>query len=419
MKRAVLLIFALMLIFAVALFGCSKPPAHVLYHCPMHPTVISDHPGVCPICGMKLVPIETSPPPQAVAPAGAAPAELAPITMSAEQRGLAGVQTVAAKLDRLTKTIRTVGAVVTDQTRVRAVQTKMAGWVEKLYVNSTGQLVAKGKPLLSIYSPQLLATQEEFLRARATAKQFADSTIPEVKQGGDDLLRAARRRLELLDVPAEFIDRLEQTEKIQRTVELTAPASGYVTAKQVLEGQKVEPGMELLTVADLSQVWVEADIYEYEAREVRVGQEANLTLAYDPSVTLPGKIAYIYPYLNPDTRTLKARFEVANKNLMLKPAMYVNVELQSQTAAGVIVPDAAVLDTGRRQIVFVETGPGRFEPRAVRLTDKADGFARIDGGVQAGEQVAVRANFLLDSESRLRAAIAAAQPGGPTPAGAP
>jgi RND family efflux transporter MFP subunit len=383
--------------------GCAKKATGVLYHCPMHPTVISDHPGDCPICGMKLVPVhsdETAP--------SAGPAGMAPVIMTDGQLRLAGVQTVPARTDRLIRSIRAVGVVVADETRVRSVQTKMAGWVEKLYVNSTGQAVAKGKPLLSIYSPELLASQEEFLRARATAAQFANSAIPEVKQGGEDLLQAARRRLQLLDVPDAFVAQLEQTQKPQRAVTLTAPVSGFVTVKQVREGQQVQPGMELFTVADLSQVWVEADVYEYEARGLRLGDAARLTSPYDATVSLTGKVAYIYPYINSETRALKARFEVPNKDLTLKPAMYVNVELQSPTAPGAIVPDSAVLDTGERQIVFVETAKGRFEPRQIRVSDRSDGLARVESGLAAGEAVAVQANFLLDSESRLRAAIAGA-----------
>jgi Cu(I)/Ag(I) efflux system membrane fusion protein len=325
--------------------------------------------------------------------------------LSDEALHLAGVQTATAALSQFGGTIRTVGTVVPDETRVRHVHTKVSGWIEKLYVNFTGQMVHKGKAILSLYSPELLSSQQEFLRAREAADRFAKSDMPEVRQGGKDLLDAARRRLELFDVPVGFIDDLEKTGEARRTVTLLAPVTGFVTAKQVFEGHEVEPGMELFTVTDLSNVWIEADFYEYEVRDVRVGQEATLTLAYDPAVRFSGKVTYVYPTINPDSRTLKVRFEVPNRDLKLKPAMYVNVELALEAREGIVFTDSAVLDSGIRQIVFVETSAGHFEPREVRVAGRSDGNVLVESGVAAGEKVVTRANFLLDSESRLRAAI--------------
>jgi Cu(I)/Ag(I) efflux system membrane fusion protein len=313
-----------------------------------------------------------------------------------------------ARRGTLARAIRTVGEVKADETRISQVHTKVSGWVEKLFVNSSGQAVRKGQPLLSIYSPELLATQEEFLRARESAARFAASDAPEVRLGGVDLLESARRRLMLFDVPQSLIETLEQTGQPQRTVTLDAPASGFVTAKDVFAGARIEPGMTLFTVTDLSKVWVEAEVYEYEASLVRPGQTARVTLAYDPSRTYTGRISYIYPYLNTDSRTLRVRFEFDNPGLALKPGMYANVELDAQAVQGVLIPDASILDTGPRQIVYVMVGEGRYEPRQVKVGVRSDGQSQILSGVKAGEAVVDRANFLLDSESRLRAAITSA-----------
>jgi multidrug efflux pump subunit AcrA (membrane-fusion protein) len=465
---AIVLLAIGMLAAGVLAAGCGRTAGngrtgsrqHQQYHCPMHPTYVTDRPGDCPICGMKLVLIESKEskaPAGSSAPAGAArrilhyrnpmdPSVTSPVPMkdpmgmdyvpvysdevsagggveghasvevSPDELRLAGIQTAVARRGRLARTIRTVGEVKADETRVSQVHTKISGWVEKLFVNSSGQVVRKGQPLLSIYSPELLATQEEFLRSRESAGRFAASDIPEVRRGGVDLIEAARRRLMLFDVPRSLIETLERTGQPQRAVTLEAPASGFVTAKDVFVGARIEPGTTLFTVTDLSRVWVEGDVYEYEAPLVRPGQEARVTLAYDPSKTYTGRITYVYPYLNADSRTLRVRFEFDNPGLALKPGMYANVELDAQAVEGVLIPDGAILDTGPRQIVYVMTGEGRYEPRQVKVGVRSDGQAEILSGVKAGEAVVDRANFLLDSESRLRAAITRA-PGADTAGG--
>ncbi|MGE5361802.1 MAG: efflux RND transporter periplasmic adaptor subunit [Bacteroidales bacterium] len=456
---------------ALMLTGCQAAQPRTMYHCPMHPNYVSDRPGECPFCGMKLVPIEkgTTPtrpaaqPPAAPAPsAGAPPAAPAKVlytcpmhpqvqsdkpgqcpicgmdlvkktvssktgqyvagpqqgTAAAPQAGipihdydyssqLAGIRTVAATTGTLTGTLLTSGTVVMPETGVRQVTTKVAGWVEKLYVNSVGRLVRAGEPLFELYSPELLASQEEYVKARETAGQFAKSSLPEVQRGGQDLAAAARRRLELYDVPPEFIERLEQTGTPQRTITFRAPFGGYVTEKAVVEGQRVEPGMNLITLADLSQAWVTAQVFEAEAAAARPGRAALVTLPYDPSVKLRGRLDLVYPTLDAETRSLKVRLRFANPNLVLKPGMFVTVEIESQRAHGVVVPDTALVDTGTRQVVFVQTGPGRFEPRDVQAGLRSDGQVVLRSGLKAGEQVAAAANFLLDSESRLRSAMGA------------
>jgi RND family efflux transporter MFP subunit len=444
--------------------GAEEAGEAAQYTCGMHPWVLSDKPGDCPICGMTLTKIE--PQPAASAPAeeddffadldgpkerrvlfyrnpmdpmvtspvpakdsmgmdyvpvyadevqatrAASPAGLVTVRVGEEGIRVSGLQTAAAARERISRTVRTVGIVTPDETRIRHVHTKIAGWVERLHVSFTGQLVQKGEPILSLYSPELLASQEEFLRARETADKFGTSGSQRVRRLGQELLTSARNRLELFDVPETFIAAIENTGEPRRAVTLNAPSGGFVTAKGIFEGQRVEPGTELFTVTDLSRVWIEADVYEYEAASVRLGQEAVLSLPYQSGVRLSGRVSYVYPYLSPESRTLKVRFEFPNPELVLKPAMYADVTLALESAEGVAIPDSAVMDTGVRRVVFVESAPGTFEPREVRLGVRGDGRAQVLAGVAEGEKVVVRANFLLDSESRLRAALTKMTGGG-------
>ena len=495
--RRVAVLLAAVLIAGLAFSACARQAATATkYHCPMHPTYVSDAPGDCPICGMRLVPIEpktaAAQAPKYICPmhpkvvsdkpgecpecgmdlvlAGeieqpkgvAAPAErkllyyrspmdpavtspvpakdamgmdfvpvyadegatvsgvpgMARLDIGAEGLRLTGVQTAPAVRERLLRTLRAVGTIVADESRVRRVHTKIGGWVEQLHVNFTGQLVRKGEPLLSIYSRELLASQEEFLRAREAAARFATSDMPEVRKGGQDLVEAARRRLQLFDMPDDQIADLERSGQAQRTVTLLAPAAGFVTSKGTFEGQEINPSMDLFTITDLSRVWIEADLYEYEARQVQVGQAGRLTLPYDAGRTLRGRIAYISPTVNPETRTLGVRFEFPNPDYTLKPAMFADVELDIDSGPGLVIPDSAVLDTGERQVVFVARGEGQFEPRLVQVGARSGGKAQILSGLEAGDQVVIRANFLLDSESRLRAVIAGLKTSAPrTPGG--
>lgn len=433
------------------------PKEHKTYTCPMHPEFLTDDPNEhCPKCGMKVVerpargqgsaetgvrpsgehaapgdrkvlyyrnpmnPEVTSPVPakdemgmdyvpvyaEEAAPAVGGVRGMATVEITSEGIHLSGVQTEPAVFERVARSVRTVGTVTADETRIRHVHTKTAGWVEKLFVNFTGQRVRRGQPILSIYSQELLASQEEFLRARETTSKFAASELQEVRRGGEELLQSAEQRLRLFDVPEDFIAELKRTGQPQRAVTLLAPVSGFVTAKEVFEGQQIEPGMELFTITDLSRVWIEADFYEYEARALHVGQETKVTLPYDPSRELAGRVTYVYPTLNPDSRTLRVRLEFQNPDFALKPAMFANVELPLEATDGIVIPDSAVIDTGERQVVFVSLGGGRFEPREVTLGVRSSGKAQVLSGVAAGDQVVTRANFLLDSESQLRAAVA-------------
>jgi Cu(I)/Ag(I) efflux system membrane fusion protein len=403
--------------------GCAHhAPAAQEYTCPMHPAYVTNHPGDCPICNMRLVPrvapdstrrVDSGP-----AAAGAV-AGHADVTMTGDARQLSGVQTAAAVREHLARRIRTVGIIVPDETRIHHMHVKVGGFVESLLMNVTGQRVRQGEPAFTLYSPELLASQEELLHAGHAVAELLPDAPAETRRGAQDLLDAARHRLELLDVPADFIAGVERSGHTQRAVTFSAPVSGYVTMKNVIEGQQVEPGSELFAITDLSHVWVEADFYENEAHLVAVGQTAELTLPYDPGTSLAAKVTYIYPYVDAESRTLKVRFDLENPRLVLKPSMYVDVWLSVQSAEGVVIPESAVLDSGERQIVFVETRGDRFEPRNVKIGLRSGGRVQVLSGVEPGENVVVRANFLLDSESRLRGALAKPEAAAPDSGGRP
>jgi len=330
---------------------------------------------------------------------------LAGVVLDGRGVALAGVQTEAATRGNVRRTVRTVGRVVPDETGVSHVHTKIGGYVEKLHANFSGQYVTKGSPLLDLYAPEILATQEELLGAKRSADRLAASTDTSQLESATGIVVAARRRLALYDVPADVVAAIERDGFARRTVTLTAPSSGYVTSKGIVEGQQVEPGMELYTLTDLARVWVEADLYEFEARAARVGQEAALSLPYDPDLRLTGKVTYVLPVLDPESRTIKVRLEFPNPNLALKPGMFADVTITLEATDGVSIPDSAIIDSGTRQVVFVGQGQGRFEPRLVQLGVRGEGRAQVLSGVAAGEPVVVRANFLLDSESRLRSLV--------------
>lgn len=390
-------------------------PHKDLYTCPMHPEVQSDKPGQCPQCGMDLVKKEPAAEPQKKTSEAGQPATpntpgLAAVHTEGGRGEMAGIRTAVAGNDTVVSAVRAVGTVVPDEGRVRHVTTKVGGYVEKLYVNADGQTVRAGQPLFELFSPELLASQEEYLRARQSAAEFAASPLPEVRRGGEDLAASARRRLELFDVPAEFLEQLDRTGKARRTIVFRAPFSGYVSEKNVVEGHKIDPGVDLLTITDLSRVWVAAQLYEAEASAAQVGRPATVTLPYDAGTSLRGRVSLVYPTIETESRTIKVRLEFANPRLTLKPGMFVNVELEASRVAGVVVPDSAIIDSGTRQVVFVEAGPGHFEPREVQVGPRAGGKAVLRTGVRAGERVAVSANFLLDSESRLRGAVGGKSP---------
>lgn len=367
-----------------------------MFQCPMHLQIIQDHFGTCPICGMDLVPMEEL-------QGGASSVEgLATITIDHERQQLIGLRTVEVAVGPISGELRTLGRITVDETRVRKVNVKVEGFVEKLFVDFVGKPVAKGQPLFTLYSPEFVSAQREYLLALKTEKALSGGSL---RQSGGDLLEAARQRLLLWDVPQETLERLEKTGEVQRALTLRSPISGIVTVKNVVEGGRITPADVLFEVTDLSRVWVQADVYEAELARVRPGQAASLSLQAFPGESHTGRVAFLDPVLDPKTRTAKARLEFANPRGSLKPEMFGEVVIQGPGRKGMLVPLDAVLDAGAKKVAFVALGDGKFEPREVVTGQTAGEKVEIRSGLEAGDQVVVRANFLVDSESRLKAAM--------------
>lgn len=331
----------------------------------------------------------------------------AAVSVSPERQQLMGIRTATAEIRPMVRTIRTVGIVTYDETRMAQVFSKVEGWIENLLVNYTGTLVRKGEPLFTIYSPDLVATQEEYLIALRAKQTLGSSSIKEISTGSESLLESAHRRLSLWDISDEQISELQKSGKPKRTLTLYSPISGFVLKKDAVQGMRVMPDKELYTIADLSTVWVNADIYEYELAHIRVGQKTTIKLAYYPAREFVGKVSWIAPVLDEKTRTAKIRLEFPNRELVLKPEMYANVEIEINAGRKLAVPDEAVLDSGLRNVVFLDKGEGRFEPAEVKIGSKFDGYYEVLAGLSPGERILASASFLLDSESRLKEAMGA------------
>ena len=375
-----------------------KDDLKVLYWVdPMHPNYKSDKPGKAPDCGMDLVPVYEN---------GATPTSVPQdaFLISPEKQQLIGVTYGQVAYEPLSKTLRTVGRLAYDETKISHVHTKIDGWIEDVYVDFTGKQVSQGQPLLTVYSPDLLQSQQEYLLALKGRKELAESSLREAAAGADSLYESARRRLELWDITDAQIKELERTGKPSKALPIYAPASGFVLARNAYPKQRVTADSDLYTIADLSNIWVIADVYEYEAPEVMLGQRADVTLTYFPGRTFTGKVTYIYPQVDATTRTLKVRVEIANPNTVLKPDMFANVELKIDYGKKLVVPQEAVLDSGSEQIVYISLDGGYFQPRKVQLGPKVDNRYIVLGGLKAGERIVTSGNFLIDSESRLKSA---------------
>ena len=438
--------------------GCGKKGATAVaakkYQCPMHPEIIRDAPGDCPICGMKLVPMEEKARTGAAATGGTAapaaarkillyrspmnPSETSPIprkdsmgmdfvpvyadeaevtagspeglalvTIDAAKRQLLGLKTIEAHRAPFETSIRTTGRVAPDERRVHHVHTRYEGFVEHVTADFTGKYVKKGEALAFIYSPELYATQQEYLLALRASRALGTSGISSVAEGGRDLLAAARQRLLLWEITPADIERIEKNGEPIRAMPVYAPISGFVTGRTAYHGMKVMPADTLFDILDLSHVWVLADVYENELPRLSIGQRATMTLSYWPGRAWSGTLTYIYPAVDEKTRTVKVRIELDNPKGELKPEMYADVTVRGRTREVLQVPDDAILESGTRNIVFVSEGEGKLVPREVSVGDHGAGVVEIRDGLKEGEVVVRGANFLVDSESRLKAAIGA------------
>jgi Cu(I)/Ag(I) efflux system membrane fusion protein len=327
------------------------------------------------------------------------------VQISPERQQLIGVKFGTVEMRPLEKVIRTVGRVDYDEKRIVTVAPKIGGWIEDLYVDFTGKFVREGEPLLTIYSQELVSTQEEYLIALRAKKDLVKSPFPEVAGSGDSLAESAKRRLKLWDISDGQIKTLEESGQVKKTLTLYSPFTGFVLEKSAYKGMNVMPGVALFKLADLSVVWLYADIYEYELPFIRLGQEAAIQLSYLPGETFRGKAIYIYPSLSPETRTAKVRFEFPNPYGKLKPEMYANVEIKVHLGQKVAVPEGAIIDTGIRQMAIIDKGSGYFEPREVKVGAKVDNYYEVIKGLKVGERVVTSANFLIDSESKLKEAM--------------
>ncbi|HET9553330.1 MAG TPA: efflux RND transporter periplasmic adaptor subunit [Anaeromyxobacteraceae bacterium] len=414
------------------------------YQCPMHPTIVQDHPGDCPICGMKLVPMGEADPKPAPKPGerviafyrspmdpkqtshepkkdemgmdyvpvyqdelagGGGGADLATVKIDPDRQQLIGLRTVEATEGPIGGSWRTSGRVAVDETRVHHLNVKFGGFVEHVHADFVGRPVRQGEPLFAIYSPELLAAQEEYLLALKTRESLAGAKG--LVGDGDELVASARRKLELWDVPREDLERLERTRQAERTITIRSPASGVVVKKDVVPGMKVAAGDMPYEIVDLSAVWVLADVYETELSHVKVGAPATLALKAMPGKEYQGRVAFIDPFLDAKTRTAKVRLAFANPGGDIKPEMFGEVVLKTPARQGLRVPSDAVIDSGTRSVVFVALADGKFQPRQVRLGVNDGDQVEVLEGLSDGERVVTRANFLVDSESRLKASLQA------------
>jgi RND family efflux transporter MFP subunit len=377
-----------------------------LYTCPMHPFIITEAPGACPICGMALVSVKGD--------SGRSVGDENAIRIDPVVKQNMGVRTGVAKRSQLKKVLRTVGMVNYDETGISSVNTKIAGWIEMLFVDETGQFVKAGEPLLEIYSPELVSAQKELLIAIKHYEEVKTSPYEEVVEGARALIEAAKDRLRLWDITEKELIALEQSGKVKKTMTIYSPSSGVVIDKKALLGAHVRPGIDLYKVADISTVWVDADIYEFEMPWVKKGQRAKVTLDFIPGKSYRGKVSYIYPFLDEKTKTVKVRIVISNPGFSLKPDMYAHVEIESNLGDGaLIVPSEAVLRTGVKNIIFIEKEEGKFVPREVMLgVETGNGSVQILDGIEENDTIVLSGQFMLDSESSIREAIRKMTAGG-------
>ncbi len=372
----------------------AQPKGRILYwRDPQQPDYRSDKPGLNPETGNELEPVYEGPPPGAV-------------HISPEKQQLIGVRYGTAEVIAAVKQVRAFGRVSYDETRLVKVHAKVDGWIEQVFVDFTGKWVEKGDPLLTLYSPEMLASQQELLLAARARERMRAGPLARAADYSESLLEAARRRLQLWDLSEAQIEEVLRTQRPIRNITLYAPAAGYVLQRNAFPSQRVTPETDLYTLADLRRVWILAEVFEAEAGLVRLGQWAEVSLTHLPGRSFRARVSYIQPELDPATRTLKVRLEADNPELLLKPEMFVDVNLRIPLPPQLTVPEEAVLDTGERQTVFVDRGDGYLEPRAVQIGERVGERVVVLKGLKPGERVVISGNFLIDSESQLKAAMA-------------
>ena len=347
----------------------------------------------------------TAAPPQ---PSGETP--LVPVQISAQRLQSIGVKLGKVEQKLVGDEIRTTGNVAVDETRLAYVQVRYSGYIEKVFVDATYQFIRKGQPLFTIYSPDVVATEREYLVAKQNQQRVAQSTVPGVTSSAASILDATSERLKQWGVPQQEIARLESTGQVQQELEFNSPVSGYITERNALPSVAIQPEMRLFTVADLSSVWVQAQVFQSDLGRIKVGDPATLTVSTFPGRTFRGRVDFIYPQIDTDTRTAKVRIVSSNSDLRLKPGMFVNVVLKVPMGRQLVIPASGVLQSGSRQIVFVERSDGYLEPREVDLGTRVGDDFIVTKGLKAGEQIVTSANFLIDSESQLQASLGSFAP---------
>ncbi len=350
------------------------------------------------------IPASTEPS-QAAAPTASVDAPLVPVQISAQRLQSIGVKVGTVERKMVEDEIRTTGNVAVDETRLAYVQVRYSGYIEKVFVDATYQYVRKGQPLFTIYSPDIVATEREYLVAKKNQQQVAQSTVPGVASSAASLLDASSERLKQWGVSQQEISRLESTGQVQQEIQFDSPVSGYITERNALPSVAVQPEMRLFTVADLSSVWVQAQVFQNDLARIKVGDPATITVNTFPGRTFRGRVDFIYPQLDPDTRTAKVRIVSANSGLQLKPGMFVDVALKVPMGSHLVIPASGVLQSGSRQIAFVERSDGYLEPREVELGTRVGDDFIVTKGLKSGEQIVTSANFLIDSESQLQASL--------------
>jgi len=380
----------------------------------MHPTYVSDKPGDCPICGMKLVPIKEDKPAAGGGHEGhSAAAKEAPgvpgrisISLSADKRQMIGLALSKVEKRELTNTVRTTAVVMHDETRYARIAPRFGGWVRKLHVNFTGAPVEIGQPLFTVYSPELFSTENEYLIAWRGLQQLKADVSAEQRTGATNLLGSVRRRLGLWEIGDGEIRALEQRGTASDEMPFRSPIAGHVVAKMAVEGKSFMAGESLYDVADLSHLWLDVWVFESDLPLMKLGLQATVTFPYLGNKTLTAPITFLYPHIDPQTRRGRVRLELDNPEHLLRPDMWASVTIQIPLGEKVLIPASAVIDTGQRCVAFVDGEDEHLQPRELKVGFKTDDYYEVLEGVKEGEKVVTRALFLVDSESQLKAAIA-------------